>query len=646
MNETLKALKTIGKIILYLFIIVFIIILIGAGIIWGYQKYKHHQLAKELEELPMDESLSYEKAFQNEMDEKLGDNDMTVEEKLDRGLHPYQTDTSGNGLTDDEAVERGLDPTKFSTADDGISDYVKIEEGMDPKEKVNSKDIDDFTIEDEDLNVTLKTNDLNAKYLSSIESYEQEELDNIYQPVRDPIRVHNYEGEMLVDMPDGKDKDVSAYYYNFEKNKMEKVKKQKWRDDNMIISIHKDYPVYFFNEEKMKEYGDYYYFRISPYIFGPGYDHKVFIFKQGFLTDELFENGKIEDDEYGVVEISKAKISFAYAKFLDALFSVLDSVFQPLDDMDSNIYSRIWLDYGKIEGTPESVQYYVMPWLYEDNSSDDEEIELETENEDSKKVIDSGFRPDRHAFLFGNMRTEVADGGVCAGISRTTERVFNDQDIKSKRTHESDRDEFDGLHYDISGNEDEYPFLEDGELFDYTFTDDQISHLTEDEYMEDKVFHADKLTEPDQSLIQLLETQWGVSNDKILNNKPINMYAASILDQVEDYLDDGQIVFAAFVGNDAGHSVSIYKMEYDRYDDDLIRLYVYDPNLPYEKLTKEHDKEEVYIEINIIQHVLIPNQVFFEYDYHPFEDLDSDYGYSYKNGNSMLLYHNDEPIDK
>src|SRR5699024_12364152 len=95
---------------------------------------------------------------------------------------------------------------------------------------------------------------------------------------------------------------------------------------------------------------------------------------------------------------------------------------------------------------------------------------LETENLNSKKVIDTGFPPDQHAFLFGNMKTTFAPGGVCAGISRTTERVFNDQEIKSERTHESDKDDFDGLHYDITGNEDDYPFLKDGQLFDYTFT--------------------------------------------------------------------------------------------------------------------------------------------------------------------------------
>src|SRR5699024_2206579 len=126
------------------------------------------------------------------------------------------------------------------------------------------------------------------------------------------------------------------------------------------------------------------------------------------------------------------------------------------------------------------------------------------------------------------------------------------------------------------------------------------------------------LSEPDQSLIQLLETQWGIANDKIFDNQPFHMHADPILDEVEEHLADGQIVLAAFTGNEAGHSVSIYKMEYDRYDDNLIRLYVYNTNIPYKKLTKEIYREEVYIEIYKMKNELISIQGFFEYTYHLF----------------------------
>src|SRR5699024_12789778 len=112
----------------------------------------------------------------------------------------------------------------------------------------------------------------------------------------------------------------------------------------------------------------------------------------------------------------------------------------------------------------------------------------------------------------------------CAGISRTTERVFNDQEIKYERTHESDKDDFDGLHYDITGNEDDYPFLKDGQLFNYTFTDGMISHLTEDEYMEGDIeIVAGMLSVQGQSLIQLLEKQCVIAIDEIFDNYCIHI---------------------------------------------------------------------------------------------------------------------------
>src|SRR5699024_10249385 len=134
------------------------------------------------------------------LDEKIGNNRMTVQEKLDKGLNPFQVDSSGNGLSDYEAIHKyDTDPTKFSTAGDGISDYVKIEEGLDPNQKIDSDDIDTFKISKEDMDATLTTNDLNAKYFTKIESYRDDELDELYQPVRDPVRFKNYEGKITLD---------------------------------------------------------------------------------------------------------------------------------------------------------------------------------------------------------------------------------------------------------------------------------------------------------------------------------------------------------------------------------------------------------------------------------------------------------------
>ena len=86
-----------------------------------------------------------------------------------------------------------------------------------------------------------------------------------------------------------------------------------------------------------------------------------FIFKRGIFTDELFKNETIEDPDYGIIEISRAKISYLYALFLEGAYRTLDLMFKPLDNVDENILARALIDYGKIEGTPEYVQHFIMP---------------------------------------------------------------------------------------------------------------------------------------------------------------------------------------------------------------------------------------------------------------------------------------------
>src|SRR5699024_4536356 len=152
-----------------------------------------------------------------------------------------------------------------------------------------------------------------------------------------------------------------------------------------------------------------------------------------------------------------------------------------------------------------------------------------------------------YSFPFGNFVTEIAEGGVCAEISRTTEFIYNDADLEYElqykpehlRTKTQDflaskkRSE---LQYDITNQLDDYPFLNNGELFDYRFTDEQIKELSEDNFVDSGiVIQPDKLIEPDQSLVELLETQWAYSNEQKHYNNPENPNHISVLDQIENY---------------------------------------------------------------------------------------------------------------
>lgn len=653
----MKVIKGIGKFLLYFLLILIACILLVLAGIWGYQKYKHHQLSKELEQLPENETISYRHILEEHMNKKLGDNKLTVEEKLEEGLNPFQLDTSGNGLSDYDAIHKyHTDPTKFSTMDDGISDYVKIEEGLDPNEKIDPSDIEPFSIPDKELEVTLHTHDLNAKYFAVTEAYEEGGLDTLYKPLRDPFRVKNYEGEVELSLPENADKDTTAYYFDFASKEMVKIKKQKRTKDKLRVTIDQDDPIYILDKNIFDQMNDYYYFRLSLFDFSRailGYDHLVFIMKRGLFTDELFEEEEIEDVDYGIIQISTAEISKVYALFLDGVYALLDIIFKPMDGTDGDIFARAILDYGKIKGTPEYAERYVMPWLYE-------EEEIETENDDSVKVIDSGFRPKHHAFPFGNFQTTTGDEGVCAGFSRMTEYIYNNAGIEHQIKFKPERwqsialnwlndGELAALQYDISDKTDDYPFLSDGELFNYRFTDKDIAYLSEDTFVDaDKTIQPGDISEPDQSLIEMLETQWIYSNEQKHMNEPKDPQHISVLDQVEELLADGQIIYGAMSSGGGGHTVSIYKMEYDRYNPDLIRFYVYDSNLPYERM-KEFGENEVYMEVYKTERQIsaaVDPYEFIEFDYTPMEDYRPSYSYSTEEGYTLMMYHNDDPIDE
>lgn len=251
------------KICMYVAIILLAIILLIIGVLWGYQKYKHHQESKLLQQLPHDEVLAKDNFSEEHLDVKIGNNKMTIEEKLDAGLNPYVEDTSGNGISDWDAIHTyDLDPTKFSTADDGISDFAKLEEGLDPKEPVDPKEIDDFVIDNDELHIHLHTNDLNAKYHSTMTAYEQDELDTLYQPVRDPVRVLDYEGEVELDLPDNASniEGLEAYYFNTMTEELQKIKKQRMEDDSLFVTVDQSFPIYVLEPEILDTIDEYYYF--------------------------------------------------------------------------------------------------------------------------------------------------------------------------------------------------------------------------------------------------------------------------------------------------------------------------------------------------------------------------------------------------
>lgn len=627
--------------------------LLIVGGIWGYQKYKDYQLEKYLKALPEDPTISTDLTVKLHGDEKIGKQKMTIKEKVDAGLNPYVADTSGNGISDWDAIHTyHTDPKKFSTADDGISDLAKIKEGLDPTKPLDKDTIDEFSIEDEKLDVAIHTNDLNAKYHSFIESYQQDELDAIYEPVREPVQFFNYTGEVELKLPEGvkNKKKLKAFYFDFDKEDFVEIKKQRVEDNAIFATINDSFPVYILDPDTYERIEKYYYFRVSGFQFSravAGFDHKVFIFKRAWRDSDDFVEDKYEDEEYGITELSIGTIGPISAAFLDGVYALLDKVFAPLDGTDGDWLARALLDYGTVMGTPDYVKKYSMPWIFDE--------EFHQEEVYSAKVIDTGFLSNSNAFRFGNMLTPLGDGGICAGIVRVIERVFNHEEIEKELSYKPETVKswlreylgsagYKTLSYNLEPQLDQYSFLEDGYLYGYRFTDEQISYIGKEKYVDDYVIDPSKIAEPDQTLVKMLETQWIYANEIInYKTKPYDSSNITILDQVEDALANGNIVYASLHKDSGGHAVNIYKMEYDEFDPNLIRLYAYDSNFPYGRL-KQEKKRELFMNIykkkrNTADGV----EEYFQFDYTPFSSKNYSYNNT-KNNHEIRFFVNDQAL--
>src|SRR5699024_2918274 len=105
---------------------------------------------------------------------------------------------------------------------------------------------------------------------------------------------------------------------------------------------------------------------------------------------ETFKEEEMEDVDYGLIKISTAEIGKLYAFLLDKVFATLDLIFKPLNEVEEPTLADAIIGYGKVSGTPEYARKQIMPWFYEDE-------EIETENENSSKIVDSGFRLKHHS---------------------------------------------------------------------------------------------------------------------------------------------------------------------------------------------------------------------------------------------------------
>jgi len=670
-----------------------IAILIGIlfGSIAGYNFYQNRKLAKEIEKnIVIDPLYSKESIYEQAREDGEGRYGKTIDELLEMGVDPSKLDTDGDGLTDyDEIHIYETDPSKFSTAGDGVSDMVKVLEGLDPHEKI--KNNTDFQIDYSEYDLTLQTADLNDKYFSYVEPYEVSKVNDVYNFINEPIQIKNYQGRVRIDYPDNnshKD-DLKVYQFNFDTLNMEEVKKQdnNINDNYVEFDLINDYPVYLMqdgmeiDENQDDEVGTFYYFRISiPFLENlVGFNHKVFIFKQNLLTSKNYTNKILVDDTYGIADYSYQAIGRLQTFMIDKAFEQLDSIFVREVNDDTFLQKGGIVDYGKVEGTLSLAKSKVMPWLFTEDKTKDvdivEEVNLD-DNEDKGLepllkglvVADTGFDIRKNAFKFDNFTTEIGPGGVCAGFSRITERIYNGNGIPLEKDFSTDTflswvqekladgDIITESKYDLTHNLDHYTFIDDkNEFYNFKFTGPKLSTWTDNnlENNYNEILNSNELSDPDKSVIQLIETQYLKSNDeaKKLGTKFYDKDHANIITKVINTLSNGDILQLYMQGS-GGHAVNPYRIERAEYNQDKYYLFVYDNNLPYDLIQKYTDEHEVKVDIYMYKRKTLfgnetKNYSYFEYHYEPLDGVDYKYSnYGEENTDNLRFFYNDKAIKK
>ena len=211
-----------------------------------------------------------------------------------------------------------------------------------------------------------------------------------------------------------------------------------------------------------------------------------------------------------------------------------------------------------------------------------EELEEYMKTEMSESIaeyynVDSGFRSGVNGLSFAN--TE----GVCAGIAAVTTAKYNGYKLASK--------------YKV--NDKEYNAMSSYSWYPNVYGDASIHDISLDnaEYIRNNSpFNSEKCypylsfssnTENDEAFYSLLDYYCFQSNK---NTALTGNYTVagitysnlenrwSIVDYVASYLRQGKAIIVNLCEKDGGHAIVGYRME--QIDEDTVRLYCYDSNLP------------------------------------------------------------------
>lgn len=524
---------------------------------------------------------------------------MTIQDKVEAGLSPYNVDTDNDGLTDAEEIELGSDPTKMSTSGDlypdgykrshdmDINTYYEYEPGTaDLKYVMTDEATFDISCA-EDWNGSIEVLELQESYKGVYRVYRLSGIKSCIELDMTPILEQN--NVTMDDLAmycrgmwdEGK---LEDFHYVAEGNSIileyEFCKQTKYI---YIVNKH-DYSI---DDTEANEYrgiifgvpGLRAFFNKSFNIWYSSSGNKDtdkiiedYLMKEAEqVTDAGLNGGKeMSPENDNVLVKSKAEIDIRY-KAMQYLL--------PMFECDSY----------------KNMTYYQLLYYYSDLS---DQI---TSNIKQEKILKlkrkSVFNMYKDTLPFDNFGSDINYGGHCAGFATLTARTFNGNYIPEKGGY--DIKYTNGgytnngyTEWDLTGDEENKTLMDKG-LVDYK--DENFCRNHESKIVcinpstnEEETYYIlnNNLSNGEVQFRNLIGCLWAECNDNIRLNSD-NVYLPqgdrlpySKIQAVKKYLDQDKILIAGFGQKGlGGHAVNI--VGYQEYANGDTKLFIYDNNFPF-----------------------------------------------------------------
>lgn len=549
---------------------------------------------------------------------------LSVYDKYEMGLERQEgSDTDKDGLTDKEEIEiYGSDPLKVSTSGDMYSDGYKVEHEMDLNTYYDyQNDLEFSSVKCPEVSVSASSaSDYNAVVTdcTGVHSLTDYDIDKVYKA----YNLYNYSGSIEIDMTElfddyAIDFDDIAIYVTagpFIIKGVNELLECKYSKDGNIAEIDYD----FSNDEKYLVFitGK------KNTLVGSIYN-KVFGKSEAENMDIHTETGKalIYGSPFGqkklyYVKLQNEKNNEIFEEIAMEHFDARVSELAPIDEFSFNAKVQLFDRFLPIFKVDDDFKFgiskfYIMLFFYStfETTVSNDMVYSDT----STAPVDTGFNKNIDELPFQNFSSYIAEGGNCAGITHLSSYLYNNKELPTSGSYDCVIDgELQTIEWNLT-NDNKNKTLYDAGLHDY-----KNKEFINENSSTDSNYIGRGLSDGEEQFVNMIGCFWAEGNDRISMEeyelKTGELYSVDMLKSMMKRLDEGKVVEAyMYMRCGGGHAVLIYGYEY--VNDDFLKFYVYDCNLP-------QDREGYKIDTNggtcMLQVFLEDDGEHFEYCYYPF----------------------------